>query len=758
MAVYDLTQSIPAASVLQYGDILNCPYSGSAKTIQLPSGRWKLQCWGAQGGNGYDAEVTTSTSTSYMAMTSSNYTSYFDVTNSTYGFIIGSDNYWKANNTGRNSTTATTTWTCKYSGTYVLEYSYVTEQNYDKVTLTTTDTSASNTTTHLSAVSGSSSGSVTVYLDANDTIVMTYSKDRSQNASGEEVKLLIKSQSTSTNYNIGTKNGYAGALGGYSEGVLSLAEQTILYLYTGGQGGSSSSSIQNTETAGGFNGGGKGKVRYYSKRYSSAGGGGGASDIRIGQDSLYARVIVAGGGGGEAGSNAMYTKVGGGLTSGSSVAEYQATQTKAGTNGSFGVGASSTGYGNYNYGPGGGGGGWYGGGASTSVSDSNAEYRNYNGGGSGYVYSSSTAGNYPSGCLLSSKYYLSNASTVNGGSSIILENGTTGIGRFGNGYIRLTFLGSLEVTITYDWGGSLTYSQTIVPGTDKLIQKISELPSDCQTDFRAKLAANELVSGINFDKISLYRDGLNLTGDYYFVNNSTSNITSDLILYPIFEFEVQYRIRCIRDLSETTHTSWGSGDSVSYYLDSDKNFQLQNNSFDKTISVYHSSTGLSSFTYNNKTFNTYGWAENDQWDAIYQNGKKIIVNVKSGYPNYIRKNYAEVYTDSTPINLIINNNSTDETQITKLRDQTLLMVLETSLSTQSNPITILPKNPFSKKGYKFCGWSLNKDDLPSSSTVLAPGTSVSLSESTTYYAIWELRPQSSLRMWYGIDGKWAPMS
>ena len=157
MATYDLTQSIPAASALVAGDILNCPYSGSAKTIQLPSGRWKLQCWGAQGGNGADAEVTTTTSTSYTTMTSSNYTSYFDVTNSTYGFIISSDNYWKANNTGRNSTTASTTWTCKYSGTYILEYSYVTEQNYDKVTLTTTDTSASSTTTHLSEVSGSSS-------------------------------------------------------------------------------------------------------------------------------------------------------------------------------------------------------------------------------------------------------------------------------------------------------------------------------------------------------------------------------------------------------------------------------------------------------------------------------------------------------------------------------------------------------------------------------------------------------------------------
>ena len=755
MATYDLTQSIPAASALVPGDILNCPYSGSAKTIQLPSGRWKLQCWGAQGGRGYDAEVTTSTSTSYMAMTSSNYTSYFDVTNSTYGFIISSDNYWKANNTGRNSTTASTTWTCKISGSYVLEYSYVTEQNYDKVTLTTGSAATGNVGTHLSEASGSSSGSLPIYFEVGDTITMTYSKDRSQNADGEEVKLLIKLQSTSTNYNIGEKYLSTGACGGYSEGVLSLAEQTTLYLYTGGQGGSSTSSTQNTETAGGFNGGGKGKVRYYSKRYSSSGGGGGASDIRIGQDSLYARIIVAGGGGGDSGEGSLYTKVGGGTTSGSAVAEYQATQTKAGTNGSFGVGANSTGYGNYNYGPGGGGGGWYGGGASTSVSDSNAEYRKYNGGGSGYVYSSSTASDYPSGCLLSSKYYLSNASTVNGGSSITLVDGTTGIGRTGNGYIKLTFLGSLEVTITYDWGGSLTYSQVITPGMDKLIQYIDDLPSDCQAEFRAKLAENELVSDVSFNQISSYKEAS--TGTYYFPTNSTSNISSDLTLYPYFDFTALYYVRILRDMSETAHTPWQSSVGSKCYLDSNKNFIIDTNTFDKYIQTRHS-YGLSSFTYNNKEYNTYGWAENDSWNSIYINGTNIPINVKSGYPIYIEKEYADVYTDNTPINLILNSGSTNESKTIKLRDQTLLMVLESSLSTQGSTQGILPENQFSKKGYKFCGWSLNKDDSPGSSTLLAPGTSVSLSESTTYYAIWELKPQSSLRMWYGIDGKWAPMS
>ena len=619
MATYNLTQSIPAASSLITGDILNCPYSGSAIQITLPKGTYKLECWGAQGG-------------------------------------------------------------------------------------------------------------------------------------------------TSTKDSLGV-----GGLGGYAAGTLTLNTDTILYLLSGGQGSSTTQS--NTQQGGGFNGGGHGTTT--STSYPCTGGGG-ASDIRIGQNSLYARVIVAGGGGGgfyatksnyaeggrgggtdgsqghHLGSSTSYTSgVGGSQTSpgtsyfGTSVASSTRTD-----GGGFGQGANALTNASYSIG---GGGGWYGGGSARRAGG---------GGGSGYVYNSSSSANYPSGCLLNSDYYLSNTSLLGVGGLWNSPDGATESGHSGNGYVRITCTSIItSVTITYDWGGSLTYSQTIVPGTDKLIQKITDLPSQSLwLDFRSKLLENELVSGINFDKISLYRDGLNLTGDYYYVNNSTSNITSDLILYPIFDFEVQYGIRCIRDLSETMHTSWGSGTSVSYYLDSDKNFQLQNNSFDKTISVYHSSAGLSSFTYNNKTFNTYGWAEDDSWYAIYQNGEKITVNVKSGYPNYIRKNYAEVYADSTPINLIINNNSTDETQITKLRDQTLLMVLEKSLSTQSNPTTILPKNPFSKKGYKFRGWSLNKDDLPGSSTVLAPGTSVSLSESTTYYAIWELKPQSSLRMWYGIDGKWAPMS
>ena len=49
MATYDLTSTIP--SKIQTSDILNCPYSGSIKSITLPKGTYKLECWGAQGGS-----------------------------------------------------------------------------------------------------------------------------------------------------------------------------------------------------------------------------------------------------------------------------------------------------------------------------------------------------------------------------------------------------------------------------------------------------------------------------------------------------------------------------------------------------------------------------------------------------------------------------------------------------------------------------------------------------------------------------------
>ena len=234
----------------------------------------------------------------------------------------------------------------------------------------------------------------------------------------------------------GNYNTYLGGKGGYSKGTITLTEDTTAFVYVGGQ--PATVSTNRTVVPGGFNGGGNGYNRYYSSTYTYGQGGGGASDIRIGTDSLYARVIVAGGGGGSASADGS-AKYGGGTTGGSAQSGYGASQTSAGTNGSFGQGGSATtSRNNYKYGSGGGGGGWYGGGAYSNADDTNTSNRQKSGGGSGYVYTTSTASSCPSGCLLNSKYYLTDAATYGGNTSFTDFNGSTVTGRSGNGAVKIT--------------------------------------------------------------------------------------------------------------------------------------------------------------------------------------------------------------------------------------------------------------------------------------------------------------------------------
>lgn len=264
----------------------------------------------------------------------------------------------------------------------------------------------------------------------------------------------------------GSYSSYSGGAGGYSIGTITLSQRTNLYIYVGGQPATQTST---GATSGGFNGGGAGCSRTYN--YSTYGqGGGGASDIRIGQDSFYARVIVAGGGGGSSSEDSFTTKYGGGISGGSPVSGYGATQTSAGTNGLFRQGGAATTSGtNYNYGSGGGGGGFYGGGACSSYSDS-TNYRTYNGGGSGYVYTSNTASNYPSGCLLNSSYYLTNAQTISGNQNFQSPTGDTETGHVGNGYVKITkltdtiYLSSNSDVIDFDYTGAVQ-SVTLNAGT-----------------------------------------------------------------------------------------------------------------------------------------------------------------------------------------------------------------------------------------------------------------------------------------------------
>lgn len=308
MAVYNLTQSIPTSVAV--GDILNCPYSGTVKSINLPKGTYKLECWGAESG--------------------------------------------------------------KYN---------------------TTSTSGK---------------------------------------------------------------------GGYSRGTLSLSIESILYLYSGGQGTAANSS-------GGFNGGGS------TKSYGGSGGGG--SDIRINSTSLYARCLVAGGGGGPGYSSAI-GGYGGGLTggqggNGSATGGYGGTQTSGGTNntsGSFGQANSNTSNG------GGGGGGWYGGSSGwSSGTDSGG------GGGSGYAFTSITATNYPTGCLLDASHYLTDTLLSAGNISITLPTGTSSTGNSSSGYIRITVLSIDSINLNVKIGGSWKKASKLlckIDGTWKVVSTIYYKVSD----------------------------------------------------------------------------------------------------------------------------------------------------------------------------------------------------------------------------------------------------------------------------------------
>ncbi len=212
----------------------------------------------------------------------------------------------------------------------------------------------------------------------------------------------------------GAQGGNSGGKGGYSIGVIRLAEMTTCNVYVGGGGGT---------PWGGFNGGARGSDDY--------GGGGGGTDIRIGTTLLH-RVIVAGGGGGSGENAPRVGQVGGGAelpVYGALVSGYGAGQNRGGKSCDYGDGEFGKGR-EHDHGiTGGPGGGWYGGGVG---------HGSGSGGGSGYVLTDSSY--KPTGYGLGSEYYLSNARTIPGNQSFPAPGGGYETGHRGNGYAKITFV------------------------------------------------------------------------------------------------------------------------------------------------------------------------------------------------------------------------------------------------------------------------------------------------------------------------------
>jgi hypothetical protein len=235
-----------------------------------------------------------------------------------------------------------------------------------------------------------------------------------------------------------TNAGGAGGKGGYSRGILNLTKETRAFIHIGGQPANTTGGSGNLmKIYGGYNGGG------VSIKDSNCNGGGGGTDIRLNENTLYHRLIVAGGGGGGESFNNGYVRVpagaGGGLEGQASVSGPSTNGGKqekggeggyidnGGAQGSFGLGGIHGGS------SAGGGGGWFGGsGSGNSGSNTGGA------GGSGYIFNSTSY--KPEGFKLTSEYYLTEGTTIQGTQNFLSPEGVTETGHTGHGAVRIITL------------------------------------------------------------------------------------------------------------------------------------------------------------------------------------------------------------------------------------------------------------------------------------------------------------------------------
>lgn len=253
---------------------------------------------------------------------------------------------------------------------------------------------------------------------------------------------------------IGTFAAQQGPKGGYSEGIINITSEQKLFVFVGGQ---PEEAVQSTSSInGGWNGGG-GSCQYDANEYPAVkvlGAGGGATDIALvssnmtysdyrtnrSQESLLSRFIVAGGGGGmsafynwdySSGSAQSGNYGEGGGVNGLSTALGGGSQSSSrGIEAGFGFGATRTET-YVGYSPAGGG-GWYGAGLfyGSQIPGS---------GGSGFVNVAANAQYRPSGYT---GLELESGQTIAGNKSFPSVDGGSETGHSGNGYARITAIGS----------------------------------------------------------------------------------------------------------------------------------------------------------------------------------------------------------------------------------------------------------------------------------------------------------------------------
>lgn len=134
-------------------------------------------------------------------ITASNISQYFTVSNGTY-YFAGNGSTFTSNNNGIKNSTAQTTLTAKYDFTKVtFNYSYSSEEKYDKLTITVGSTTVAN------ALSGVGNSSWTGTVSKGTVITFKYTKDSSNDSNADKCTfsgMVVEGNS------VGSRNIYIG--------------------------------------------------------------------------------------------------------------------------------------------------------------------------------------------------------------------------------------------------------------------------------------------------------------------------------------------------------------------------------------------------------------------------------------------------------------------------------------------------------------------------------------------------------------------
>lgn len=408
------------------GTVFNFAYTGSVQEITLPKGRYKLQCWGAQGGNVSGSYTATGSKGGYSE-------GILTLTEPTtiYVFVGGQGT---SSSTSSSSGTANGGW--NGGGGSVRKSSYDNSDIYgesyprpgggatDMCLVTSTMNYSSGRTNRSSAsllsrfiVAGGGAGASARYTEeTEETQVIKWVALKSQNVNftdpgytsdPENIKAKAvlsvtleagetyrKSNNYATSSNIYTFSWYnsSGAnLGAQSDFTPSASGNYTVMLFTRDE-----SDIGTTVT------------------------------ISVTKKTIETETSTT-----TSDGKSNSSQQGGGTSGRGS---YPGAQNYPGNGGAFGLGANQATTG-YRYAAGAGGGGWYGGG--TGQSDTSTSYINFSGGGSGFVNTAANAGYRPSGYT---GLQLESGSTKDGSTSFPSTSGGNETGHSGNGYARITVL------------------------------------------------------------------------------------------------------------------------------------------------------------------------------------------------------------------------------------------------------------------------------------------------------------------------------